>query len=119
METIHNLPFEAAPWEPSFTNFFPQLVANIMRIKQPIVAFRVGTCEGIYTVRNGAYQIIAVQNSNPGNGHFDDVLQWFENSCKRDKKDLMFIEIMNPDFGRHLCLKRGFKQKGSHAIKKF
>lgn len=119
MHTTHNLPFEAAPWDPTFAEFFPQLLAIIMRIKEPIVAFRVGTCDGIYTVRDNAYQIIAIQNSEPGNGHFEDVLQWFENSCKRDKKNLMFMEIMNADFGRHLCLKRGFKRKGAHAIKKF
>lgn len=117
METIHKLDFEACPWEPAFKDLLPQLIADVMRIKEPIVAFRVGTCEGIYTVRDNAFQIIAVQNSKPGNGHFEDVIQWFENSCKRDKKNLMFMEIMNPKFGKHLCDKRGFKRKGSHAIK--
>lgn len=119
MTTTHNLPFEAAPWEPSMIKYFPELVKNVMRINSSIVAFRVGTCDGIYTATEKTYQIIAVTNDNPGNGHFDDVIQWFENSCKRDGKDLMFMEILNDAFGRHLCSKRGFKMKGNHAIKKF
>lgn len=117
MTTTHNLPFEAAPWEPSMAKFFPDLVRSVMHINSSIVAFRVGTCDGIYTAENGFYQIIAIKNDNPGNGHFEDVLQWFEASCIRDKKGLMFMEIMNEDFGKHLERKRGFKRSGHHMVK--
>lgn len=118
MQTAHNLPFEAAPWEP------PTILGMIMSLSSKlkgndVVAFRVGTCEGIYQVSKYAYQIIAVTNSVPGNGHFEDVLQWFESSCRRDGKNLVFMEIMNENFGKHLVTKRGFKRKGTNCVKKF
>lgn len=119
MKTAHNLPFEAAPWEPSMLRFFPELVRSVMKIDNSIVAFKVGTCNGIYSATKKAYQIIAITNDNQGNGHFEDVLQWFEGSCRRDKKALMFLEIMNERFGEHLISKRGFKKQGRHLIKKF
>ncbi len=114
MKTTHNLDFEAAPWEP------PLIIGMLLKMNNfETTAFRVGTCEGIYRTTDKAYQIIAVTNSNPGNGHFEDVLQWFENSCRRDKKALMFMEILNEQFGKHLEKKRGFKKQDKNMIKKF
>lgn len=115
MTTTHKLDFEAAPWEP------PLLIGLLLKMNNfETVAFRVGTCEGIYRTSDKAYQIIAITNSEPGNGHFEDVLQWFEASCRRDKKALMFMEIMNDKFGKHLQQKRGFKKDGlNNMIKKF
>jgi len=35
-------------------------------------------------------------------------MEWFENSCQRDNKNLLVVECLNKDFYRHLILKRGF-----------
>lgn len=109
VSTSHNLDFECAPWEP--LPGFPN-AENFTR-------FRIGTCEGLWTSTLQTYDILAITNSIPGNGHFEDVLQWFENSCKRDGKHLRFLEIMNKDFKNHLIQKRGFKSQGlDNVIKK-
>lgn len=118
MITTHNLPFEACPWIPSGIEFLPEIIKKAFQFDQPIIAFRIGTCEGIYTANKKAYQIIAITNDCPGNGHFEDVLEWFEASCRRDKKSLMFMDILNQDFGDHLFVKRGFKWEGDNMIKK-
>jgi len=92
MKTKHNLPFESAPW--------PRNPA--------IQVFRIGTCEGQWMSTELAYIIISVINSSPGNGHLEDVFEWFENSCKRDKKALMILEFFNDQFKTHCIEKRGF-----------
>jgi hypothetical protein len=87
----HNLLFEVAlHFEPDFMNF------------------RVGTCTGLYSWNDKQYIIVAVVNDQPSNGHLDDVFEWFENSCRRDKKDLVVAELMNERFAKHLITKRGF-----------
>ena len=70
--------------------------------------FCVGTCEGLYYCDKKNYIILAIRNNSPGNGHFNDVIQWFENSCKRDKRNLVFECIINDRFKKYL-LKNGFK----------
>ena len=55
-------------------------------------------------------------NEKPGNGHFSDVLEWFGHSCKRDKKHLAILDIMNPDFKVHLIEKRGFADIGDDNV---
>jgi hypothetical protein len=90
-KSTNNLLFETAPfYHPSATRF------------------RVGTCDGIYSCESNKYIIIGVTNHEQGNGHLQDVFDWFENSCKRDKKDLMVAELMNDGFKKHLIEKRGF-----------
>lgn len=102
-KSTHNLTFEVAPW---YTPEFEQ--------------FRIGTCEGLYGVNAKSYLIIAVINDQPRNGHFEDVLEWFENSCRRDKKSLQILEIGNVEFMAHLITKRGFKKiAGPNVEKKF
>ena len=92
IRTSHNLPFEACPWprDPS------------------IQLFRIGTCEGQWISTDFTYDIISVTNRQKGNGHLEDVFQWFENSCKRDKKALRIREFFNERFRRHCIDKRGF-----------
>lgn len=92
VKTTHNLDFEACPW---FRNPTIQL-------------FRIGTCEGQWLSTDDAFVIISILNKNPGNGHLDDVFEWFEYSCKRDKKALMIMEFMNDRFKKHCIEKRGF-----------
>jgi hypothetical protein len=102
-KSTNNLPFEMATYiTPDFT------------------AFRVGTCHGLFGFDGKSYAILAVQNENQGNGHLNDVFEWFENSCKRDKKNLMVLELWNDDFKKHLINKRGFvvyPDNNEHLIK--
>ena len=82
-------------------------------------AFKVGTCEGIYDIFDNTYRIIAIVNDKQGNGHFEDVLEWFENSAKRDGYKLAIVEIWNKRFKKHLIKKRGFKPFSDGVIKDF
>jgi hypothetical protein len=100
-KSTNNLLFETAPfYTPDVTRFI------------------VGTCSGIYSCEGSKYVIIGIANRQPGNGHLQDVFDWFENSCKRDKKDLMVAELMNERFKKHLIEKRGFKLiNDNYAVK--
>jgi hypothetical protein len=80
--------------------------------------FRIGTCTGLWTVEGKAYIIIAVTNSVPGNGHFEDVLEWFENSCRRDRYSLRMAEFFNPRLKQHMIEKRGFHPYGKNDVQK-
>jgi len=99
IKTTHNLPFEACSWDNEYTRF------------------RIGTCEGLYGyvvsdysgIAERTLDILAIQNRDQGNGHFEDVLEWFEFAAKRDGVPLRFVEIMNERLFMHLCNKRGFK----------
>lgn len=102
----HNLNFEVAPYE-------IQLSDEIQWMR-----FRIGTCEGLWRATDAAYQILAFRNNEPNNGHFTDVLQWFENSCIRDKKCFEILEVMNDRLKSHLINKQGFKEYGSVNLRK-
>lgn len=71
--------------------------------------FRIGTIEGLWGVTPVSYDILAITNKEPGNGHLQDVFDWFEMSCKRDNKNLRILEVWNKKFMNHLIEKRGFK----------
>jgi hypothetical protein len=108
IKTKHDLSFEAAPWE--MAAFLPG---------QEFTRFRIGTIEGLFGSTETTFDILAVENSSPGNGHLDDVFQWFEYACKRDRKNLRVLECMNRRFKNHLITKRGFKPHGiDNLIKK-
>jgi hypothetical protein len=99
MKTLHDLPFEAARWKiPEF------------------ICYRVGTCHGLYGSTEKTYDIINVHNAAPGNGHFEDVLQWFEASCRRDGKSLRIIWVLTERFKQHLIEKRGFVEDGPDDV---
>lgn len=91
--TTHKLDFLSTPFE----------------YDETFTKFKVGTCHGLYGSTTDFYSIIAIINENPGNGHFTDVLEWFEHSCRRDKKSLRVVEIWNESLYVHLLKKRGFK----------
>lgn len=57
--------------------------------------YRVGTCKGLYRSRGTAYEILAVANEQPGNGHVEAMLAWFIKSCKRDKFNLVVRDVVN------------------------
>jgi len=102
----HGLDFECAPYPYSIDK------ANEW------YCFRVGTCEGLWCAKDDSYDILAITNKEQGNGHFNDVLQWFEQSCKRDNKSLRILEVWNEKFKAHLIDKRGFTDVGSDNLVK-
>jgi hypothetical protein len=107
-QSTHNLEFEVAPYKHPLIND-----------GRNWMLFRVGTCEGLWTSTEEAYEVLAIKNSQKGNGHFTDVLEWFENSCRRDNRDLKFMEVMNESFMKHLVSKQGFEVLGDDVIKHF
>lgn len=109
-QTEHNLDFEARPWTPPI----------VTKSSHEFIEYRIGTCEGLYCSDETSYSILTVKNSQKGNGHLNDVFQWFENSCKRDGKDLKVLEIQTERFYNHLVLKRGFTPiDKENVIKKY
>lgn len=105
--TQHKLDFETAPFW-------------FNRKGEPLnIRFRVGTCHGLYCSTERTYDIIAIENSEKGNGHLEDVFQWFENSCKRDRKNLRVVAILNNKFRNHLISKRGFHNQGPDNVIKY
>jgi len=106
-ESEHKLDFETATYHRQFD---PTTIWN---------AFRIGTVEGLWCCKEKAYEILSVINSNPGNGHFTDVLQWFENSCKRDNRALIIREFTNEGLKKHLIEKKGFIEYGTSDVIKY
>ncbi len=107
-QTKHHLPFEAAAYPLNLDD------ENDWKL------FRVGTCEGLWCSTDNSYDILAITNNTPGNGHFTDVLQWFEFSCRRDGKDLRILEVWNKGLKRHLVKKQNFSVlEGDTLIKAF
>ena len=106
-QTKHNLIFEVAEWR----------LGNELGINDDWLLFRIGTCEGQWRGTDKRfYEILSIKNSEPGNGHFDDVLEWFEYSCRRDGRALLIREIMNQKFYKHLIEKRGFNNYGKEGV---
>lgn len=103
-KSAHNLDFEVAAW-----------------ITEDFQRFRIGTVSGIWVATSLSYDILGIDNDKPGNGHFEDVLQWFENSCKRDNRALRILEVWNEGLKKHLISKRGFVEVPGtfHVIKHF
>ena len=104
--STHKLEFEVAPFKYNLSN-------------PPFMRFRIGQCSGIYRSNDGNYEILGVHNNTPGNGHFEDVLDWFYMSCKRDKQNLVILELINNRFKKHLIDKRGFVLTNETTAVKF
>lgn len=92
IETTHKLDFECAR--------SPYSNSHMM--------YRIGTVTGQWGYTADSYFIISFLNQNPGNGHLNDVFEWFEYSAKRDNKNLLILECMNERFYKHLISKRNF-----------
>jgi hypothetical protein len=107
-QSKHNLPFEIAKWQPFSAG---PIINDFMR-------FRVGTCEGLWRSTLDSYDILAITNKIPNNGHFIDVLHWFEYSCRRDKKVLRILEVRNVNLKKHLINKQSFKEIDSDNLEK-
>lgn len=79
--------------------------------------YKIGTCYGLWRSKKKSVEILSVLNDDPGNGHLQDVLEWFEHGCKRDGKFLLIKEFfLNPAFKEHLIKKRGFKPEGKDDV---
>ncbi len=105
--TTHNLEFLSARWENPFNIDGWQV-------------FKVGTVHGQWVSTPTSYDILSFINDHPGNGHFEDVIEWFEQSCKRDKRNLRVLEVWNKRLARHLVEKRGFVYESEdNLIKRF
>lgn len=99
--STHKLDFEICPWE----------------VSKEFMRFRIGTCDGLWRSTKDSFDILAISNSSPGNGHLEDVFDWFYNSCRRDKRNLRILELWNDNFKQHLINKKGFTLIGLNAIK--
>lgn len=95
-KSTHGLPFLSAKWVNPAND-------------EGWLIFKIGTVNGQWRATPDSYEILSVINDEPGNGHFQDVFDWFENSCKRDKKDLKILECWNAKLATHLKTKRGFQ----------
>lgn len=81
--------------------------------------FRVGTCTGLYRAIPGVYEILAIENSSPGNGHVEATLQWFYTSCRRDKYNLAVLQVWSARL-RSKLIAYGFVNMGTdNYIKTF
>jgi hypothetical protein len=69
--------------------------------------FRVGSCRGQWRSTPDSYELNGIKNNTPGNGHFREVMLWFEASCKRDKKYLRIRNVWNKELAGKL-VRRGF-----------
>ena len=114
--TKHKLPFESAPWE--LGDLMLKVGQDKVKPGEEFKLFRIGTCEGTWNSTDDSYQILAIINNKPGNGHFEDVLQWFEYSANRDKRKFRILEVWNEKLKKHLIKKRGFKAVGKDDVEK-
>lgn len=107
-KSSHNLIFEAGPYHIQLDDKI-----NWQR-------FRIGTCEGLWCATDTSYDILAIINNRPGNGHLTDVIEWFEVSCRRDKRNFRILETWNQGFKNHLLKKYGFTEyENDNLVKHF
>lgn len=95
IQTTHRLGFYSKPWKRA-----PEW--NV---------FQIGTCNGLWRDGGDAFEILALYNEFPGNGHLEDVFEWFEYSCRQNSRALRIRERMNTRFAEHLVRVRGFKHE--------
>lgn len=69
--------------------------------------YRVGTCTGAYRDAIQSFEILAIANSKPGNGHVEAMLAYFFKSCEKYSKHVIVKEVINTSLRDKLC-KLGF-----------
>ncbi len=108
MISTHNLDFEVFEYDKKFPDgYYWQ-------------RFKVGTTEGFFTTNINDYTVYSIYNKESGNGHLEDLLEWFNYMGETNKKDLIFLDAFNRRFKKHLIEKRGFEEFGEdHLIKRF
>lgn len=83
-----------------------------------MAGWKVGTCHGLVCFTDESIEILAIVNEEPNNGHFNDVLQWFEYAAKDQGKILRVIELFNQRLKWHLINKRGFVAESYNRVSK-
>jgi len=106
-QSTHNLDFLSRP--------YPQKIKDGYNWQQ----FKIGTVEGLWCYENNAYNILAFDNKEKNNGHFTDVMEWFQHSCKRDKINFKILEVMNLSLKEHLQKNWGFVPCGDNDLIKY
>lgn len=82
--------------------------------------FEVGTCHGLWRQDKASIEVWAVINGSPGNGHMDDVMQWFLELARLQNVILAVMDISNLAFKNQLILKWGFQTtKANDRVIKF
>lgn len=81
--------------------------------------FRVGTCTGLYRAANAAYEILAIENSAPGNGHVEATLKLFYARCIRDNYMLVVLEVWNDKFRSKLASLGFINRENDNYMKTF
>jgi len=122
VQTKHDLDFESAPWKlpERLEQAIEKTTYNDDKYPEiPWEVFRVGTCEGQWRLTPEAYEILSVINTKPGNGHLQDVLEWFGYACKRSGLSLRILAFTNERFKKHLIAKRGFVPFGDDVERFF
>lgn len=98
-KSSNSLEFKISEWE--FNNMFT------WQQKHPIYRYRCGTCDGIFEDGENHVGVIAIVNSQPQNGHFNDTMEWFDYMAQSTNRELKFFEIWNDRLYKHLIDKRG------------
>lgn len=118
--TAHRLDFYHALWEPS--EISQMLLDSLPNDDEwpdiPWAVFKVGTCQGQYRKTPEAYEILSIINDCPGNGHLEDLFQWFEYACRRSRLPLRMLRFTNDRFMQHLIEKHGFRMISDEDLEK-
>lgn len=118
-KSTHLLTFYSRPWQPNEhsisilqLDMFGYRESQMHDDGPPWQEFMVGTCTGQWraNVELKQYELLSIVNSEIGNGHFQDVLEWFEFSAARDRFDFVILEVVNEKLAFHLEDKRGFER---------
>jgi len=98
-----SLPFQSRPWhrDPTWNDA------------------HVGTVCIQWRCTPEAYEILCIVNGEPGNGHFQQAMLWFEQSCIRNNRYLRIREVWNKTLAMKL-VKHGFTYaQGDDMVKRF
>ena len=122
IRTTHALDFEVAKWDEA--GLVESVAAELGIVNDdpyPKIEwrlFRVGTCHGQFRVTPEAYEVLSIFNDTPGNGHLEDVFEWFEFASRTTKIPLRVLRFSNAAFKKHLIDKRGFRALGEFDVEK-
>lgn len=103
IETTHKLNFNTSLWISPFNILSQDDEDDI-----PWRIYHIGTMHGQFRITKDSIEILSFLNESPGNGHLQDVFEWFEFLSNTEGKPIVIRECWNPGFKQHLISKRGF-----------